>query len=127
MLTTDTSIGTNSLCAGCANAIVCKWSDRFIEAEKELKEKTKVNRNLDNDDVYSIMTVNISCKFYRSETANRLFGNNWENIISPCTTPSDSTGTPVGTKVYYTNSDPSVLNTEVTGTTGRNTITNCYD
>lgn len=126
MLTTGITIGTSSLCAGCANAIVCKWSDRFIEAEKELKEKTKVNRNLDNDDVYSIMTVNISCKFYRSETATRLFGNEWINT-NPCNTPSDSTGTPVGTKVYYTNGDPLVHNDGITSVTGTNSITNRYD
>lgn len=109
MLTTNgTLTGTSSLCSGCANVIVCKWSERFIEAEKELKEKTKVNRNSD-DEIYSIMNVSVSCKYYRTEVTNRLFGgNNWDNI-NPCNTPSDTTGiavgTAVGTKVYYTNED----------------------
>lgn len=123
LATNGTLTGTSSLCSGCANAIVCKWSERFIEAEKELKEKTKVNRTLDDNDVYSIMNVNITCKFYRTEMTNRLFGNDWNNI-NPCSTPSDTTGTLVGTKVYYTNED--ILDKQLTGITTTNNTTTDY-
>lgn len=110
MLTTTDTVSTSSCCSTCVHAGVCKWRNNFIEAEKELKEKTKVNRNSDNE-IYSIMNISISCKYYRTEATNRLFGNDW-GISTPnlCNTPSDSTvGTPAGTKVYYTNNNDATI------------------
>lgn len=110
----NTTVATSSCCSTCVHAGVCKWRNSFIEAEKELKEKTKVNRNSD-DEVYSIMNVSISCKHYKSEATNRLFGNDWSNSTVPYNgNPADlTTGTPAGTKVYYTNNnDATISNTQ---------------
>ena len=83
-----------SVCSGCLCATVCKWRDAVMQVEAELKEKTKIDRNVTGDDVYKILDIKVTCKYKQSQPVTRLYNGDLENIITPCkATDSDQTHT----------------------------------
>lgn len=81
-----------NICSGCLCATVCKWRDAVMQAEAELKEKTKIDRDATGDDVYKILDIKVTCKYKQSQPVTRLYNGDFEGIVTPCkVTDSDQT------------------------------------
>lgn len=79
------SVSSNSnICSGCLCATVCKWRDKAMQAEAEIKEKTKVNRDATVDDVYKILDIKVTCKYKQSQPVTRLYNGDYGDIAVPC-------------------------------------------
>ena len=77
------SVGYN-VCSGCLCATVCKWRDKAMQAEAEIKEKTKVDRDATVDDVYKILDIKVTCKYKQSNPVTRLYNGDYGDIAVPC-------------------------------------------
>ena len=81
-----------SVCSGCLCATVCKWRDAAMQAEAEIKKKTKVDRDATVNDVYKILDIKVACKYKQSQPVTRLYNGDLEGVIVPCKdTASDQT------------------------------------
>lgn len=79
------SVSSNSnICSGCLCATVCKWRDKAMQAEAEIKEKTKVNCDATVDDVYKILDIKVTCKYKQSQPVTRLYNGDYGDIAVPC-------------------------------------------
>ena len=101
-----------SVCSGCLCATVCKWRDKAMQAEAEIKEKTKIDRNATVDDVYKILDIKVSCKYKQSQPVTRLFNSDYVDSIPCKATGSDQT---------HVNTISTPKPGEYTGSTIRNT------
>lgn len=91
-LTNSASSNGYNVCSGCLCATVCKWRDKAMQAETEIKEKTKINHDATVDDVYKILDIKVSCKYKQSQPVTRLFNGDYGDIAIPCkATGSDQT------------------------------------
>ncbi len=107
------SVSSNSnICSGCLCATVCKWRDKAMQAEAEIKEKTKVDRDATVDDVYKILDIKVTCKYKQSNPVTRLCNSDWDTTPIPCkATGADQT---------YVNTFSTPKPREYTGSTIRN-------
>lgn len=80
-----------SVCSGCLCATVCKWRDAVMQAEAEIKKKTKVDRDATVNDVYKILDIKVACKYKQSQPVTRLYNGDLEGITIPCKVTSDQT------------------------------------
>lgn len=81
-----------SICSGCLCSTVCKWRDAAMQAEAEIKEKTKVDRDATINDVYKILEIKVTCKYKQSQSVTRLYNGSLDDIATPCkATGSDQT------------------------------------
>lgn len=111
-LTNSASSNGYNVCSGCLCATVCKWRDKAMQAEAEIKEKTKIDRNATADDVYKILDIKVSCKYKQSNPVTRLYNGDYGDIAIPCkATGSDQT---------HVNTISSPKSGEYTGSTIRN-------
>lgn len=80
-----------SICSGCLCSTVCKWRDAAMQAEAEIKEKTKVDRDATVNDVYKILEIKVTCKYKQSQPVTRYNGS-LDGIAVPCkVTEADQT------------------------------------
>lgn len=81
-----------NICSGCLCSTVCKWRDAVMQAEAEINEKTKVDRDATINDVYKILDIKVTCKYKQSQPVTRLYNGNLKGVIVPCKdTASDQT------------------------------------
>ncbi len=81
------SVSSNwSICSGCLCSTVCKWRDAAMQAEAEIKKKTKVDRDATVDDVYKILDIKVTCKYKQSQPVTRLYNGSLDDIATPCKT-----------------------------------------
>lgn len=81
-----------SICSGCLCSTVCKWRDAAMQAEAEIKEKTKVDRDATINDVYKILEIKVTCKYKQSQSITCLYNGDLDGIAVPCKAPeSDQT------------------------------------
>lgn len=73
-----------SICSGCLCSTVCKWRDAAMQAEAEIKEKTKVDRDATINDVYKILEIKVTCKYKQSQPVTRLYNGSLDDIATPC-------------------------------------------
>lgn len=81
-----------SVCSGCLCSTVCKWRDAVMQAEAEIKKKTKVDRDATINDVYKILDIKVTCKYKQSQPVTRLYNGSLDDIATPCkATEADQT------------------------------------
>jgi len=81
---TNAASSNFNICSGCLCATVCKCRDKAMQAEAEIKEKTKVDRDATVDDVYKILDIKVTCKYKQSNPVTRLYNGDYGDIAVPC-------------------------------------------